>query len=487
MKFIFEHQWKEFFRSSVWQKNLAINIVMALFFVYIAANFVFLSYMAGDILMDLFPGQNPIDNFNKGIIYYFLADIFIRFYMQQSPVVSIAQYLHLPIKKHKILNLVLLRSGLSIFNSSILLLTIPFAFGWVAEYESTSGAVAWLIALVSFNLVNSYLVIYLKKLLMEKPYIVAIFGLSIVLIGILDYYSILILTTYSQLFFTSIIRNEFLALIPVVMLVLTYFGVFKFFKSRAYIENLGTLKKKDAKSTSLEFLEPLAEIGKLIELELKLIWRNKRPKSVTIVSFVFFLYGYMLYPQSTNVFMLIVAGLMITGMFVLNYGQFLFSWESSYFDLLMARNVQIKKYVIGKFYLFSFITFISFLLSLIYIPYGIEIIQVNLAMALFNMGINFWVVMYFSTLNPKKIDLSKSTFFNYQGTSYQQFIIVLPMMGLPVFVFAPFHVLVSQEAGILALAMVGILGILLKGPLSKIVEQRIITKKYQMASNFRES
>ena len=133
------------------------------------------------------------------------------------------------------------------------------------------------------------------------------------------------------------------------------------------------------------------------------------------------------------------------------------------------------------------ITFISFLLSLIYIPYGIEIIQVNLAMALFNMGINFWVVMYFSTLNPKKIDLSKSTFFNYQGTSYQQFIIVLPMMGLPVFVFAPFHVLVSQEAGILALAMVGILGILLKGPLSKIVEQRIITKKYQMASNFRES
>ena len=322
---------------------------------------------------------------------------------------------------------------------------------------------------------------------MEKPYIVAIFGLSIVLIGILDYYSILILTTYSQLFFTSIIRNEFLALIPVVMLVLTYFGVFKFFKSRAYIENLGTLKKKDAKSTSLEFLEPLAEIGKLIELELKLIWRNKRPKSVTIVSFVFFLYGYMLYPQSTNVFMLIVAGLMITGMFVLNYGQFLFSWESSYFDLLMARNVQIKKYVIGKFYLFSFITFISFLLSLIYIPYGIEIIQVNLAMALFNMGINFWVVMYFSTLNPKKIDLSKSTFFNYQGTSYQQFIIVLPMMGLPVFVFAPFHVLVSQEAGILALAMVGILGILLKGPLSKIVEQRIITKKYQMASNFRES
>ena len=122
MKFIFEHQWKEFFRSSVWQKNLAINIVMALFFVYIAANFVFLSYMAGDILMDLFPGQNPIDNFNKGIIYYFLADIFIRFYMQQSPVVSIAQYLHLPIKKHKILNLVLLRSGLSIFNSSILLI-----------------------------------------------------------------------------------------------------------------------------------------------------------------------------------------------------------------------------------------------------------------------------------------------------------------------------------------------------------------------------
>jgi hypothetical protein len=268
---------------------------------------------------------------------------------------------------------------------------------------------------------------------------------------------------------------------------LTYLIVYKFYAKNAYLENFEDSKKKNIKSTNISFLNRFEQIGKLIEVELKLIWRNKRSKSVAIVSFLFVFYGFILYPTGgQNAFSLILFGLIITGMFMLNYGQFLISWESGYFDGLLARNVQLSDYISAKFYLFTASVVAAFIFSLIYAYFGWKIVLFNAAVAVFNIGVTSWIVLYTATFSPKKIDLSKSSFMNYQGTGAQQFILMIPVMGLPVFLYGLFYLIIGETAGLISLFVAGGIGILLTKTFNKLLTERLREQRYKIASNFRE-
>jgi hypothetical protein len=80
----------------------------------------------------------------------------------------------------------------------------------------------------------------------------------------------------------------------------------------------------------------LGGIGDMIALDLKLIFRNKRPKSLVILSAVILLYGFIFYPRyvaTENYSMLFFFALLITGIFVSNYGNFYFRGKAA---ILMA-------------------------------------------------------------------------------------------------------------------------------------------------------
>ena len=482
-----KHSWKEFFRSSVWQKSAFVNFLMGLLFLYLALNFAFLGYVAGDILLKIFPGESPITNLNYGLLYYFLIDIFLRFYMQPIPVLSLIPYLHLPVNKKKMIHFTLVKSLANVFNTSIFIMAIPFAIGWIAKYESSSGAWFWIFALFAFNGINNFLSIYLKRVLAEKPQIVLGFGGLIASLIALDYFDIVKIGEFSRLLFDGAIYNAVWLLGPLAIMGLTYLIVYKFYAKNAYLENFEDSKKKNIKSTNISFLNRFEQIGKLIEVELKLIWRNKRSKSVAIVSFLFVFYGFILYPTGgQNAFSLILFGLIITGMFMLNYGQFLISWESGYFDGLLARNVQLSDYISAKFYLFTASVVAAFIFSLIYAYFGWKIVLFNAAVAVFNIGVTSWIVLYTATFNPKKIDLSKSSFMNYQGTGAQQFILMIPVMGLPVFLYGLFYLIVGETAGLISLFVAGGIGILLTKTFNKLLTERLREQRYKIASNFRE-
>ena len=103
-------------------------------------------------------------------------------------------------------------------------------------------------------------------------------------------------------------------------------------------------------------LDKYGDVGEMIALDLKLIFRNKRPKSLVILSGVILLYGFIFYPrylQTGNFTMLFLFALFITGLFISNYGQFLFAWQSSHFDGMMSYNINMKQYIKAKFLLFA--------------------------------------------------------------------------------------------------------------------------------------
>ena len=99
---------------------------------------------------------------------------------------------------------------------------------------------------------------------------------------------------------------------------------------------------------------------------------------------------------------------------------------------------------------------------------------------------NSLFLLYAGSYNRKRIDLDKSAFANYQGTSATQFIIIIPILGLPMLLFWIFKALIGFNAGIIAIASVGILALVFKKQLMNLTEQRYIQEKYAAINAFEQ-
>jgi len=120
-----------------------------------------------------------------------------------------------------------------------------------------------------------------------------------------------------------------------------------------------------------------------------------------------------------------------------------------------------------------------YLLSIPYIYfYGLDIFLMITAGAIFNIGFNSLFLLFAGSFNRKRIDLNKSGFSNYQGTSATQFLIIIPIMGVPMFLFWVFNKFVSFNAGVLAIAIAGALALTFKNYFMNIIEKRYIKSKY---------
>jgi len=109
-------QIKRITRSSFWQKNLAINIIIGIGLFFILLELLALGLFLEQILIKAGKGISPEQMLNKGLIYYFLVTFMMRFFIQDLPTMEISPLLHLPIKKSRISLYLNYRSLLSFFN-----------------------------------------------------------------------------------------------------------------------------------------------------------------------------------------------------------------------------------------------------------------------------------------------------------------------------------------------------------------------------------
>jgi len=486
-----KHKWKESIRSSIWEKSLALKIVYSVFALYFLIIFLFLGIFLDRILMEgLFPDENPVIKLNEFLLYFFIFDLFLRFLLQSLPTISIQPYLHLPIKRNVIMHYLSLKSMLHPLNFLYFVIFIPFSIKAVAYIYKPSDAIVWLLMLQFLLWFNSSLISNIKRQFSVRPLIaLALLLFLVILIG-LDYFSLLPISKFFSKLFTSIITNNILLIIPVILFISMYFINFYYLKRSAYIENLAKNSgSKKVNTSDFGFINRFGTIGELIKLELKLMFRNKRPKTIIYLTPLFLLYGLFFYPQEIYMNMggmLIFVGIFITGGFMMSYGNYLISWESCYFDALLTKNFDFSNYLRAKYWLLFFVTVVSYLFSLLYGFFDIKLLYTHTACFLFNLGFNINIVLYFAINNKKYLDLSKGSTFNYQGVGLSNFVIILPMMVLPVIIYAAFGVFGLPFTGLIVLSSIGILGIIFNNSIQKAIFKRFYVKKYEMAEGFRQ-
>jgi hypothetical protein len=199
------------------------------------------------------------------------------------------------------------------------------------------------------------------------------------------------------------------------------------------------------------------------------------------------LYGLFFYPQDIYrdmVWIYPFIGIFVTGIFLINFGQFIPAWDSSYYKMLMSQNIKYEQYLRSKFILMTLSVGLMFILSIPYVYFGWKILIAHFAAAVYNIGVNSHVMLYGGSFNRKKIDLNQRAAFNYQGTGAVQWIIGIPLMILPMVIFALANWLLGFEAGIAILVVLGIAGIVFHKKLMNLITQRYLGAKYKMIDAF---
>lgn len=176
-----------------------------------------------------------------------------------------------------------------------------------------------------------------------------LFGIFLAIVAVLvglQYYGYFDVTVYSAPFFEALFHSPGVFGIPLVILGLLYYYTFVYFKNELYLDAGLAVKGEIAKTEDLTWLNQFGTLGTFLKNDIKLIKRNKRSKTTVLMSVLFLFYGLIFFGNPTQPqVMYIFAGIFVSGGFLFTFGQFVPSWDSSYYQLMMTQNIPYRGYL----------------------------------------------------------------------------------------------------------------------------------------------
>ncbi|WP_410220304.1 DUF5687 family protein [Pedobacter sp.] len=483
------HQWKSFWRSRNKGSSIIVQIILGLFMLYLLAVAIGVGFLMPVLLEKTLPKVNLIEAFNGLILYYFMLDIAMRIQLQELPTLSIVPYLHLKIKRKTIVNFLNVRALINFFNFLPLFIFLPFVFTRIYSFYGAGTLAGYVCAILSLTIFNNFLILYVKRKSINN---IAYFGIILLAVFVLmglDYYHIVSIRSLSNTLFRGIALHPYLSII----LAAIAFTMFRlnsaFLSANLYTEELGSKEQKKV-STDYAFLNRFGKVGELAALELKLILRHKRSRTAFFMSILFLLYGFIFYKEkliANNEFgKMLFAAVFMTGITLVNYGQFMFAWQSAHFDGLLVNKIDHRDFIKAKYLLFTLSSTIITILSSFYVVISYKILFIHLAAYFFNIGFGATLVLYIATFNRKRLDITKSASFNWQGVGATQWILAFPLLLLPFVIYVPFGMMNQPYWGLLALGIFGLTALLLRNFFINIIVKRFEKEKYKIAEGFRE-
>jgi hypothetical protein len=482
-----QHELKSFWRSKNTGKTVAIRIIMGVLILYLLLNVLVVAFFLDKILEKSFPTQDLITAFCGIVLYYFLFDLLMRFQLQELPTLRVQPYLLLPVKKNTIIRYLSFASLQSFFNLWPLILFTPFIFKVIKPGHGIGAACLFMLAIFALTIFNNYLSLYIKRRSNLNGWVSIGFAALLVLLMASDFaWHIVSFGKISFLYFGHLLTQPALVLVPVILALVIYYINFLYLKGNLYLEELSSRKTSYKSSTEIPFLDRFGPVGDLVANEIKLILRNKRSRSALTMTLMFMFYGLIFYTNKVygdgwKVF----CGMFMTGIFIINYGQFMYGWQAGHFDGILVSKVKFRDFLKAKYLLFTMVSFVAFLLTTPYAYFGWHIVLVHFVMFIWNIGVNTTIVLFFANRNYKRIDLSKGASFNWEGVGATQLLLGFPLFILPFVIYGPLAFFKHPDIALAILASVGVLFIITRNYWIKLLEIDFYEKKYKIAEGFR--
>ncbi len=481
--------WREFTRSAYFGKNVAAKGVLVFLALYFSMVALVMGFSLSTFLSAEFPGQSLVSVFNSYILVYLGADLVMRILIQNLPTFGFQPFLILPVNKKRIARHLLNKSLLHFFNIIPLLLVFPFLFKSVVNELQEVHLAAWITGIVFLILINHFLAMYIKWRTNEDDKVLYGFLAVAAAIFALEYFGVVNLTDLFGKFYDQVVSSPGLILLFPVLALALYFLNLRYLLNRFYLDELSK-KSKQASTHDFSWLSKVGEYGKMLSLEVKMILRNKRPRTAAIMSGLFLFYGLILYNDvdgEVPEFILVFGGMFMTGIFSMTYGQFFPAWHSRYYPLLMTQNVKMKEVLQSAFFLMAATNVVFYLLSLGYLFISPKVVYIHLVVMLYNVGINSMVVFAMGLNSRKSIDLDTRAMFNYQGMGATQWLMAFPILFGPLAIYGIISLLLGNVVAYVVMGTLGLFGIILHPRLIDYFTRQYLKRKYKMISAYKSA
>ncbi|WP_312751826.1 DUF5687 family protein [Epilithonimonas hominis] len=477
-------EFKSFFRSSSLATNIVVKIFQLLGMLYFLTMFVFIAFGAY-----YFPKKElHIDSLpfiSKFMIYWLIADLFLRYFFQQMPTQNIKPFLTMNIKKTTLVNYMISKTFLSFFSWGGLFIYLPLLGILLYNGYSVWGSFSWVLAVIilsfSINLINI--------LLNGKDLAIWIIGGLLVLVGGLDYYHIIALSSASEQFFMMFYNHWYSVAITVVIFGLLYTFCRKFIYDNFYLDKGLEMKQEVGKTENIQFLNKYGVLGTFINNDIRMIKRSTAAKSIALGSFLFLFYGLLLFssPAYKTAYMQLFMGLFVTGGFLFLFGQRVPSFDSSYYPLMMTLNVPYKEYLKAKWWMIVSAVAVSMVLAVAYAFVSWDLYFTFLAAGLYNVGVNSQVVLLSGAFNKNPIDLNArgKTLGKKNNFSFKNILLLLPQMVLPMAVFGVSKYFFGTTVAVASLGLLGLIGFFLREKFFDFIVKLYKKEKYSTIKAFK--
>ena len=486
---LIQQQVKSRIRSFKAQGKLGSSIVMTLFGAYIAFTLFTLGAFLPVFVDEIRGDMSTHGLVDRHTLSTLVGLFFLRFLLQKTPKVQVESFLHLPFPRWLLVGFFCAASVFSAHNIFPLIFAVPYAVSILAPIYGTLGAVQWVAAIVGALLVSNFLNIYVRSQLTnhEKKILLAL-GTLLALTLADEYLGGGVMGGLSLAVFGEMHRPSWMLAVSILSVVI---GV-GMLASGALLDSL---RREDPPAVPLAEAGRLHELaerwdlaGHLIWLELRLMWRNRRPRHYLVVSLMFSTVYLIFLLASPGIFdgvaLGAVIGLFASGGFALNYGQLMFSWESNYMEGLMARAVDTRTLTRSKTIVLQGSCLVLFIVSLpVFMIFQPDLIPLHVAFLFYNAGVTTQVILELATRNREGVDLGKSGgFFNYEGFSAKHWLWFLPTAMPPTILLIVFRDTPNLAWSILA--GLGLVGLLTTELWTRRHARRVSGRKHAMLSGF---
>jgi len=488
---LLRNQWKSFVRSFQGKRLWLIGLGVFPVVLYAVLVLVVLGLFFDKIVWTPQGASGATSLLNTHLASLFLGMLVLRFFFQRPPRMEIPPYLHLPIERSHLVQYFQAASLVSLHNVYPLFFFIPFWAHYVVGGPSGSAAAFVWLAAVFGCLLLSHIINTLIRLALDrypKPFMIV----ALALIGFQMIDQALgkhLVSQASSLFFDPLARGDLRPLLLLGTLTLAAYVV----SSRALLHSLRT--ERVAATRRQRVLPGILTFGRspihnLIVMEMMMMWRNKRTKQYVLISIgVSTAYTALLLSDYNAIFgnlMAAAVGLFASGVFALNYGQLMFSWESRYFDGLLARKIDLQHVVLAKFMVLMGSCLVLFVISLpLFFWLAPDLLMTHVAFLFYNAGVTSMLMLALAVFNRKRVNAAEGSFFNYQGFSMMHWLWIFPTILPPALLL--FFMESTPQTALSVIALLGLISMLLAWPWSRVLARFLARRKYLMAAGFRSS
>jgi hypothetical protein len=436
--------------------------------------------------------REPYDVMNGGgLIVVLVLDLLMRIPFQRTPTQEVKPYLLLPIRRTRLMDFLLIRSGMSAFNLIWLFMFVPFALITIPKYFGIMGVVTYCIGIWLIVLFNNYWYLLWRTLTSVS--------LLWMIIPVLCYAGValaLFLPDKPTLFYffmdlgQGFIDGNLLVFLAVLLVLALLWWIDRRIMMHFMYAEVNKVEDTRVKHLSeYRFLDRYGEIGEYMRLELKLMLRNKVCKAslnAIIAVVIFFSLMLSFTPAYDSNFMtgfIVIYNFIIFGILFLSP---LMSYEGNYIDGLMSRKETIYSLLRAKYIIYSIACTIPLILMIPAMVMEKVTFLTCLTWMIFTVGCIYFFLFQLAAYNDTSINLTAKMTAR-QNNGWRQMVASLISFGLPMILNFTLVPILGEVVFNWVLIVIGLLFILTSPRWLKYTYRRFMARRYINMEGFRNT